>query len=137
MSFQTDKLIRFSHCDPAGIGFYPRYVELVAEVVEDWCHEGLGASYKEMLGELRLGLPTANLMVNFMVPSRMGDGLRFSLHVLHIGNSSLTLAISAGAEGQTRLSAEMTVVMVNLDTMKSVPISEEWREKFKAYTAGE
>jgi 4-hydroxybenzoyl-CoA thioesterase len=22
-------MLRFSHCDPAGIGFYPRYVELI------------------------------------------------------------------------------------------------------------
>ena len=42
MEFHTRKLIRFSHCDPAGIGFYPRYVELVNEVVEDWCNDGLG-----------------------------------------------------------------------------------------------
>ncbi|MBP8267026.1 MAG: acyl-CoA thioesterase, partial [Zoogloea sp.] len=79
MEFHTRKLIRFSHCDPAGIGFYPRYVELVNEVVEDWCNDGLGVSFHQMHEHLRLGLPVVRLEMEFMIPSRYGDVLDFSL----------------------------------------------------------
>ena len=34
--------IEWGHCDPAGIVFYPRYVELCNEMVEDWFADGLG-----------------------------------------------------------------------------------------------
>ena len=34
-SFESDKLIRFHHCDPAGIIFYPQYFILFNELVED------------------------------------------------------------------------------------------------------
>ena len=40
--------IRFTHCDPAGIVFYPRYFELINGVVEDCCAQGLGMSFHEM-----------------------------------------------------------------------------------------
>ena len=33
--FECDKLIRFHHCDPAGIVFYPQYFVLFNELVED------------------------------------------------------------------------------------------------------
>ncbi len=42
MPFRNDKLIRFHHCDPAGIVFYPRYFVLFHELYEDWFAEGLG-----------------------------------------------------------------------------------------------
>ena len=35
--------IRFRHCDAAGIVFYPRYFEMMNDLVEDWFAElGMG-----------------------------------------------------------------------------------------------
>jgi 4-hydroxybenzoyl-CoA thioesterase len=28
--------IRFQHTDPAGIVFYPRYFEILGQIIEDW-----------------------------------------------------------------------------------------------------
>ena len=36
MKFTRDLIIRFEHCDAAGIIFYPRFFGLVNETVEDW-----------------------------------------------------------------------------------------------------
>jgi len=49
--------IRFSHCDPAGIVFFPQYLVLFNHLVEDWFTEGLGVDYAQMLGARRIGLP--------------------------------------------------------------------------------
>ena len=35
-SFESQKLVRFQHCDPAGIVFYPQYFVLVHELIEDF-----------------------------------------------------------------------------------------------------
>ena len=43
--FEDDKLIRFHHCDPAGIIFYPQYFVLFNELIEDWFTRGLGISF--------------------------------------------------------------------------------------------
>ena len=41
MSFTTTRKVRFEHCDPAGIVFYPRYFEMINGTVEDWFEEDL------------------------------------------------------------------------------------------------
>ena len=43
--FEGNKLIRFHHCDPAGIVFYPEYFVLFNELIEDWFNEGLGLDF--------------------------------------------------------------------------------------------
>lgn len=133
MIFRCQKLIRFSHCDPAGIVFYPRYIELGVEAVEDWFSQGLGISFWALHEEHRLGIPAVHLDVNFITPSRHGDLLDFLLSVAHIGNSSMTLDVIVECEGQRRFREKITVVMVSLDTMRSVPITEQWRLKFSAF----
>ena len=35
-TFERSVLIRFHHCDPAGVAFYPEYFVLFNELVEDW-----------------------------------------------------------------------------------------------------
>jgi 4-hydroxybenzoyl-CoA thioesterase len=133
MIFRCQKLIRFAHCDPAGIVFYPRYIELCAEAVEDWFSKGLGTSFWDLHKDQRLGIPTVHLEVNFATPSRHGDRLDFLLSVARIGNSSMTLDVIVECEGQRRFRERLTVVMVSMDTMKSVPITEPWRLKFSDY----
>ena len=133
MIFHCQKLIRFSHCDPAGIVFYPRYIELGVEAVEDWFSQGLGVSFWALHEEHRLGIPAVHLEVNFITPSRHGDRLDFLLSVAHLGKSSLTLDILVECEGHTRFRERVVVVMVSLDTMRSVPISEDWRGKMSAF----
>ena len=47
MKFTRDLIIRFEHCDAAGLIFYPRFFGLVNETVEDW-FAGLGHSFKSL-----------------------------------------------------------------------------------------
>lgn len=133
MIFHCKKLIRFAHCDPAGIVFYPRYIELCVEAVEDWFTEGLGVSFATLHEDYRLGIPAVHLDVNFITPSRHGDQLDFLLSVAHIGNSSMTLDVIVESAGQRRFRERIKVVLVSLDSMKSVPIDDFWRLKFSAF----
>ena len=41
-AYQREVLVRFAHCDPAGIVFYARYFEMINGVVEDWVREEPG-----------------------------------------------------------------------------------------------
>lgn len=133
MEFRTRKLIRFAHCDPAGIGFYPRYVELVNEVVEDWCADGLGVSFHLLHEVHRLGLPVVRLEMIFALPSRYGDVLDFSLRILRIGASSMTLEVCAGADDALRFRGELVVAMLSMDSMRPVMIDDAWRARFTPY----
>jgi 4-hydroxybenzoyl-CoA thioesterase len=65
MIFERTKLIRFHHCDPAGIVFYPQYLVLCNELVEDWFDEGMGVNFFTLHTELKRGVPMRHLETDF------------------------------------------------------------------------
>ena len=95
MAFVSDKQIRFHHCDPAGIVFYPQYFVLINELVEDWFDRRLGIPFSDLHRDERLGVPMGRVECDFLAPSRIGDHLAFMLEVVHLGNASLRIAVTA------------------------------------------
>src|SRR5205085_11874443 len=91
--FVSEKLIRFHHCDPAGIVFYPQYFVLFNELVEDWFNEGLGVDFATFHTVDRLGVPMAHLECDFLAPSKIGETLTLTLRVKRIGRTSLVQAV--------------------------------------------
>ena len=134
MIFERKKLIRFHHCDPAGIVFYPQYLVLCNELVEDWFDEGLGVNFFTLHAELQRGVPMRHMEVDFLAPSMHGDALTFSLGIDRLGGTSLRLAISAEKDGVVRFKALQTVVWADLAGVpRAVPIEDEWRERFSRF----
>jgi 4-hydroxybenzoyl-CoA thioesterase len=134
MRFERNKLIRFHHCDPAGIVFYPQYLVLCNELVEDWFDEGLGINFFRLHSELKRGVPMRHLEAEFLAPSVHGDELEFSLAVEKLGGSSMVLMIRAAKDGRLRFSSRQTVVWAALDgAPRAVAIDGTWRERFGRY----
>jgi 4-hydroxybenzoyl-CoA thioesterase len=131
--FETDKLIRFHHCDPAGIVFYPQYFVLFNELVEDWFNGGLGIDFGSFHAVERLGVPMAHIECDFLSPSKIGEVLRFRLAVKKIGTSSLTLAVDARAHDEVRVRATLVVVLASLDAHRPVPFPPEFRRKLARF----
>jgi 4-hydroxybenzoyl-CoA thioesterase len=133
MVFKRKKRIRFHLCDPAGIVFYPQYLVLCNEIVEDWLAEGLGTGLEVLLGEHKRGMPMRHLEAEYLLPSLQGETLEFQLSVLRIGGSSLNLVIEAWGDDGLRFFCQQTVVWVDNEALKPVRIEDEWREKFGQY----
>jgi 4-hydroxybenzoyl-CoA thioesterase len=131
--FLTQKQIRFHHCDPAGIVFYPQYFVLMNELVEDWFNLGLGVDFARFHAEARLGIPMAHLECDFVAPSTVGETLDWALWVARIGGSSLTLAVEAKLRDDVRVRATLVVVQASLDTRRSVPFAPDFREKLARF----
>lgn len=132
-TFECDKLIRFHHCDPAGIVFYPQYFVLFNELVEDWFNQALEVDFAGFHVNQHLGVPMGSVECRFVSPSKVGELLRLSLRVEHIGTSSMRFAVRAAAGGQLRVQATLTVVLASMKTHRAVPITGELRDKFSAY----
>jgi acyl-CoA thioesterase FadM len=83
--FVKEKQIRFQHCDPAGIVFYPHYFVLFHELMEDWFNEGIGESYAGFVKQRGMGLPMVKVECEFLSPNSIGDTLALDLTVKRIG----------------------------------------------------
>ncbi len=133
--FKTTKLVHFEHCDPAGLIFYPRYLQLSHQVIEEWFLNGLGISHGDMVVNQRVGIPTVKLEAAFAAASRVEDILEFSLHVTRVGNSSVTLNIEAHCQDELRYQVTQVIVFAELDTMpiRSIPIPENVRKQITRF----
>jgi 4-hydroxybenzoyl-CoA thioesterase len=131
--FESPKPLRFHHCDPAGIVFYPEYFVLFNELVEDWFNEGLGIDFASYHMDQRLGVPAVHVDCDFIKPSAIGEMLHLRLGVKKIGRSSLTLCIEGWVDEEVRARSTLIVVQASLDTRKSVPFSPELRENLARY----
>ena len=127
-TFTTERKIRFSHCDPAGIVFYPQYYVLFNGLVEDWVSEGLGIPYAQLIGARRIGLPTVRVETDFRAISRMGDEVVFGLQVERLGGHSITLLTDCrGADGVLRVASRSVIVSTSLDSHRTLPVPDELR----------
>ena len=132
IAFEDDKLIRFHHCDPAGIIFYPQYFILFNELIEDWFTRGLGISFVDQVTKERVSTPIGRVEC---AASKIGDVLSFRLAVGRIGTSSIRLNIEVRHDEEVRVRAMLTVVRASLETLRSVPISQDLRRRMERYLA--
>lgn len=127
--FEQVLRIRFSHCDPAGIVFFPQYLVLFNQVVEDWFTDGLGVPYATLLGTRRIGLPIVRLECDFRAISRMGDAVVMTVAVERAGGKSLQLHMQCLApDGGVRVSARKVLVFTDLDSHQAIAMPEDVRQ---------
>ncbi len=131
--FVSEKLIRFHHCDPAGIVFYPQYFTLFHELLEDWYNRGLKLNYAEMISSDRRGLPTAHIDCDFKIPSKIGDTVQMQLSVKRIGRTSLTIGVKVSAGEEVRVVATQVLVLISLVDGALVPIPDDLRARFAEF----
>ena len=132
-AFTLHQKVRFQHCDPAGIVFYPRYFEMINATVEEWFAQRLGVPFEILHGALGAAVPTASISVDFHAPSRLGDVLEFSLRPTRIGRSSVRLSIATTCGGEKRLTMELTLVF----TTEGAGKPDSWPADLRARIARE
>ena len=131
--YLTTRTVRFSHCDPAGIIFYPRYFDLIHEAKEDWFRDALDWPFAHMLGRMQQGFPIVRLEADFRGRSRMGEELTIALTCPVIGKSSLHLHYAVTCNGEPRLDARTVVVHVDIRTGKPLPIGDDLRARIERF----
>jgi 4-hydroxybenzoyl-CoA thioesterase len=134
--FYSDMLVRFSHCDPAGIIFYPHYFVMFNGLVEDWFNHALEINYADFITTRRMGLPMVNIKCDFVAPSKIGEVITLTLKIDRIGKSSLTLAVGALLGDQTRIAAQLTLCVFSFETKRAVPIPDDLRDRLSDFKQG-
>ena len=132
-AFTRNVPIRFSHCDPAGIVYFPHYFNMFNGLIEDWYTQELGFDYAELIMASKFGFPFVHIECDFKIPSRMGDVIDLSLLVERIGRSSLGIVVVCHRDGIERLRARMVTAMMSLETRKPVALPQPLRDAIESY----
>jgi 4-hydroxybenzoyl-CoA thioesterase len=136
MQFTKQEKIRFQHIDYAGIVFYPRFLEMLNGLVEDWFEEALDRPFSKM--HETNGIPTVDLKIQFKNAARLGEILTKKLWVKELKSSSVICGFQFVNEVEkTVLEGEVTLVNVKIqedrNSIKAEPFTEEMKEKIKKY----
>ncbi len=134
--FRRTELVRFAHCDAAGIVFFPQFHVLVNGQVEDWFNDALGIGYAALIHTRRIGFPTVSLNTEFTAPCRLGEKLTLSLSVDSIGRSSLKLTHKGTVRDRTCFISDQVLVAMSFDDYRPVEIPEDLRARLEAFRAG-
>lgn len=128
-AFATERRIRFSDCDPAGIVFYPQYFVMFNGLVEDWFDGPLELGFHRLITDRRIGLPTVRVEAEFKAISRFGERVLLGLDVERLGERSLTLALTctAAQTRELRMQLRQVIVCTSLDTHSSISIPPDVR----------
>ena len=131
--WRTEKTVRFSHCDPAGIVFYSRFFELMQEATEDFFAIAVGAPFEELVNRDGIVMPMVALDVRWHAPTRLAEVLAIDVGVARLGGASVDFAYEMSCRGERRMSARTTQVQVRRDDGRSTPIVEPMRGRFLAH----
>lgn len=131
MNFISSKLIRFHHCDPAGIVFYPQFFYLLHETQEDFlAHIGFPEHTMIPSG---VGVPIVDMKTQFKGMCRHGDVVTITLGLTKVGNSSIGMDYEITLGQDLKLSAQAVVVHSKVPDGKPVRIPDAMRQALLPY----
>jgi 4-hydroxybenzoyl-CoA thioesterase len=135
-TFTKQEKIKFKHIDYAGIVFYPRFLEMLNDLVEDWFEEALDRPFSKM--HETNGIPTVDLKIQFKNPARLGEVLTKKLWVIELRNSSVLCGFQFVNEKEVSvLEGEVTLVNVKIaedrEKIKAEGFSEEMKDKISNF----
>lgn len=139
-AFIKKEKVRFQHVDYAGIVFYPRFLEMLNCLVEDFYEEALNLPFKNI--HKTGGIPTVDLKIQFKKAARLGDELTKYLWIKKLGGSSMNCGFKFEHEdGSICLEGEVTLVKVDFlngrGDIKASPFGDEMRANLEKYKVEE
>jgi 4-hydroxybenzoyl-CoA thioesterase len=130
--FHFSQRIRFSHCDPAGVLYFPHVFDFASTAVEDWFEQRLGLAFDVMHMERRWGNPVVRTQCEFVTPCHFGEDLVLHLEPIAIGRSSIETRIVGSVAGAPRFRLRHKTAMMSMDAMRSMAIPEAMRARASA-----
>ena len=135
MAFNYLQKIRFSHCDPAGVLYFPHVFEFLNDTVEDWFEKCLGMPFNAFHMEHGFGNPVVRTECEFLRPCRFGEELTFEFAPTHIGRSSMEFRILVRGLGEERMRLRHRTAMISMETFRPMAIPDALRARAESFLA--
>lgn len=128
--------IEFSHCDPAGIVYYPRFLQMFDDGTHGLFDAATGMNRAQR--NVHYGvhfLPLIDVKASFLAPSREGEDVVIESHVAAWRRSSFDVAHKLiGGDEKLRIEARETrvwsVLTGEAHRLVSAPVPEEFKALF-------
>lgn len=124
--------IRFSDCDPAGIVYTARFIDMANGIVEDFFTARLRTDYHQLIRD-GVGLGYKSVDTDFFRPALMGDRLSFTLLIEHIGRTSVIFSIHGVREIEEIMRCRLVMVTTALSTHNAISIPHALKDALTAY----
>lgn len=125
--------IRFSDSDPAGIVFYAEFFRMFNDLFEDWLVKHLGIDFAAQFHTEQRMFPLLHVEVDFKESRRMGQTMDLTLVLTRLGRSSIAYEIVGHDDGLEILRGSFVTCVASKQTMASIDIPPDIREKMEAY----
>ena len=132
MSWVRSHPLKFAHCDPAGIAYYPKLFELLDGAIEEWTADVIGVPRHVMHRDLAQGMPTVTMAARFAAVCYHGDVLRLELSIGAVGRSSVDFTINVTCGDEARFAVDYRQVLVDQETRKATAWPDDWCAKLEA-----
>lgn len=133
MKHLVKKRVRFGHCDPAEIVYYPRYFEWFHDAFEAMFEPAVGRSYAELIRTYGIGYPAVQVVCDYRAPARWDDLIEIEIFLSRISQKSATFEYRVRKEDVLLATASVKVACMDMKTKKSAAMPTEIFDALKAY----
>jgi 4-hydroxybenzoyl-CoA thioesterase len=130
-----ERAAKFEEVDAAGIVFFARFVTWAHEAMEHFFRQVEGG-YADLIMRRRIGFPAVKLESEFFAPVRYGDVISIETRVGHLGNKSAMFVYDMTRDGQPVAKLHHTVVITDLDKMRSTTMPDDVRAVLEKHLVG-
>jgi YbgC/YbaW family acyl-CoA thioester hydrolase len=123
--FVLESRVRFGDTDASGRIFYVSLLNHF-DAAESEFLRYLGVGYRE-IQDRKVGFPRVRVECDYTGALVYDDLMRIAVTVDRIGRSSFTLAFDVSVEGRNAARGKVTIVCVDRETAKSIPLPEKLR----------
>jgi len=133
--FTVRRRIAFRDCDPAGIVYTPRFLDPISTSAVDLFLAELVGLYGERDQQVDgLDMPAKAVSLVFHNRVSYGDLIDMDVSCDRIGNTTFDVLVSArGAAGEALFECRITLICVEHEPYRSVPVPSYVREKLAPY----
>ena len=131
--FSAQTRVGFSDTDAQGIVYYGRYLPYF-DLARVEYHRNLGLLGMD-IGDEGQEFVMRALAIEYLAPAVFDDLIEVYVRMARIGQTSVTYELAAyrASDDDLMVTATQTLVLVDLDERKPVPIPETYKEAIRAF----
>lgn len=126
--------IAWGDCDPAGIIYTPRVLDIAMETLERWYVDVLNAPWYELNHDMKMGSPTVRCEIDFIAAPKPDEEIASSIEVEAVGNSSATYVVTGrDGDGHPYFRCKIVSCFIKRPEFTAAPIPNDIRKRMEIY----